>query len=74
MLALLQRHVRTGRRRAGDLGGAVPGRCEHGIEDGANALAGGTANTLSLRSVSVDRDVGVSLAIGVTALKLHLAN
>jgi hypothetical protein len=51
-----------------------PGRCERGIEDGTNALVGGTAKILSLRPVSVDSDVGVRVAIGVTALKHRLAN
>ncbi len=45
-----------------------------GIGGGANVLVGGSAKTLSLQPVSLEGDVGLNLAVGVTALKLRLAN
>lgn len=44
-----------------------------GIGGGANVLVGGTSKTISLQPVSLEGDVGVNLAVGVTALKLQLA-
>lgn len=45
-----------------------------GIGGGANVLVGGTSRTVSLQPVSLEGDVGVNLAVGVTALKLQPAN
>ncbi len=44
-----------------------------GVGGGANVLVGGTSKTISLQPVSLQGDVGVNLAVGVTALKLQLA-
>ena len=45
-----------------------------GVGGGANILVGGTTRTLSLQPVSIEGDVGLNFAVGVTALKLRLAN
>jgi hypothetical protein len=45
-----------------------------GVGGGANVLVGGTSKTVSLQPVSLDGEVGVNLAVGVTALKLQLAD
>jgi hypothetical protein len=55
---------------AGTYGG-VSGDIALGLGVGANALIGGSARSIALQPFSVEGQVGVSLAAGVTGLTLR---
>ena len=55
---------------AGKYGG-VSGDVAIGLGVGANVLVGGSAKSIALQPLSVEGQVGVSLAAGVTGLTLH---
>jgi hypothetical protein len=42
-----------------------------GLGLGANALVGGSSNTIALQPLSGEGSVGLSVALGITALSLH---
>ena len=57
----------------GELAGSYAGvsaDAAAGLGVGANALAGGSNNTIALQPLSVEGQVGVNLALGVSALTL----
>jgi hypothetical protein len=54
----------------GTYGGASAGAAV-GVGVGANALVGGSNNTIALQPLSGEGSVGLSVALGVTALSLH---
>jgi hypothetical protein len=54
----------------GTYGGASAGAAV-GVGVGANALVGGSNNTIALQPLSGEGSVGLSVALGITALSLH---
>jgi Protein of unknown function (DUF992) len=57
----------------GALGGlyvGASGDASFGVGGGANVLVGGSARTISLQPLSVEGEVGVNLALGVSGLTL----
>ena len=55
---------------AGYYGGAS-GEVGIGVGLGANVLVGGSGRTIALQPVSVEGEVGVNLAVGISGLKLR---
>jgi len=63
----------TNQLRPGELAGTYAGvsaDAAAGLGIGANALVGGSRNTVALQPLSVEGQVGVSVALGVSALTL----
>jgi hypothetical protein len=63
------RHL-TRHALAGTYGGASAGAAI-GVGVGANALLGGSHNTIALQPLSAEGSTGLSIALGVTALSLR---
>jgi hypothetical protein len=64
----------TGAIAPGDLAGVyggVQGNASVGIGGGANALWGGSNNTLALQPVSAEGQLGLNVSAGATGLELH---
>jgi len=63
----------TNQLRAGELQGTYAGVSADiaaGLGVGANALVGGSGNTVALQPLSVEGQVGINVALGVSALTL----
>jgi hypothetical protein len=67
----------TGAIHPGDLAGnyaGVQGNASVGVGVGANALVGGSNNTIALQPVSAEAHAGLNVSAGLTGLELQTAD
>jgi len=67
----------TGAIHPGDLAGnyaGVQGNASVGVGVGANALVGGSNNTIALQPVSAEAQTGLNVSAGLTGLELQSAD